>query len=90
MKFTLCIAALVSVAMAVTHEEHQGRPSLHRRLFFLSLLLFRFTNNPDFIKRQTNVQNSVDANTPAMTDKNGNVVAFDTAGVYLDSAAKGL
>ncbi len=43
-----------------------------------------------FIKRQSNVQNKVAANAPAMTDANGNVLAFDSKNVYLDMVAKGL
>ncbi|CAK7229899.1 hypothetical protein SCUCBS95973_007386 [Sporothrix curviconia] len=67
MKYSLCIAALVSVALAVTHEEHQA-----------------------FIRRQANVQNAVSANTPAMTDEQGNVVPFDAANVYMAGQAAGL
>ncbi|OAA59860.1 hypothetical protein SPI_06058 [Niveomyces insectorum RCEF 264] len=44
----------------------------------------------DFIKRQTNVQNQVQANAAAMTDQNGNVLPFDAKNVYLDMKAKGL
>ncbi|KAF8860702.1 hypothetical protein BDZ45DRAFT_741126 [Acephala macrosclerotiorum] len=40
----------------------------------------------DIVARQTP---SVDAESPAMTDANGNVVNFSTAGVYLDAVAKG-
>ncbi|ERS95420.1 uncharacterized protein SPSK_11026 [Sporothrix schenckii 1099-18] len=67
MKYSLCIAALISVALAVTHEEHQA-----------------------FIRRQSNVQNSVSANVPAMTDQNGNVVPFDASKVYMAGQAAGL
>ncbi|CAK7236792.1 hypothetical protein SBRCBS47491_009758 [Sporothrix bragantina] len=67
MKYSLCVAALISVAFAVTHEEHQA-----------------------FIRRQANVQNSVSANTPAMTDENGNVVPFDAQHVYMAGQVAGL
>jgi hypothetical protein len=43
-----------------------------------------------FIKRQANQAANVPLNVAAMTDKDGNVVVFDTNGVYLDSVAKGL
>ncbi|CAK7197824.1 hypothetical protein SEUCBS139899_000473 [Sporothrix eucalyptigena] len=67
MKYSLVLAAIVSVAFAVTHEEHQA-----------------------FIRRQTNVQNTVNANTPAMTDQDGNVIPFDAAHVYMAGQAAGI
>ncbi len=44
----------------------------------------------EFIKRQANVQNSVDPSAPAMSNANGDVVPFNTQDVYLDSVAKGI
>ncbi|KAK1766409.1 hypothetical protein QBC33DRAFT_559730 [Phialemonium atrogriseum] len=44
----------------------------------------------DFIKRQANVQKGVPVNVAAMTDQAGNVILFDTKGVYKDASAKGL
>lgn len=44
----------------------------------------------DFIKRQANVQKGVPVNVAAMTDQAGNVILFDTNGVYKDASAKGL
>ncbi|OIW26551.1 hypothetical protein CONLIGDRAFT_683521 [Coniochaeta ligniaria NRRL 30616] len=44
----------------------------------------------EFIKRQANTAGNVPVNVAAMTDKDGNVVLFDSNNVYLDSAAKGL
>ncbi|KAK3376656.1 hypothetical protein B0T24DRAFT_224805 [Lasiosphaeria ovina] len=46
--------------------------------------------NARFVQpRQADV-NSVDASIPAMSDRNGNVLPFNTAGVYKDATAKGL
>lgn len=44
----------------------------------------------EFIKRQSNIASNVPVNVAAMTDKDGNVVEFDAANVYLDASAKGL
>lgn len=62
----------------------------------LHSLLTRFARSsfvltlPAFIRRQSNVQNTVSANTPAMTDQDGNVVPFDASKVYMAGQASGL
>ncbi|KUJ10753.1 uncharacterized protein LY89DRAFT_739746 [Mollisia scopiformis] len=44
----------------------------------------------DIVARQTTATSSgVDAEAPAMSDADGNVVSFNTASVYLDATAKG-
>ncbi|KAI6351043.1 hypothetical protein MCOR25_010200 [Pyricularia grisea] len=46
-----------------------------------------------FVKRQAAsgaTQGGIPVNSPAMTNANGEVIAFDAANVYQDSKAKGL
>lgn len=89
MQFTLIsIFALISVALAVTQDEHNGwsSPLQPTRLSQRHML----TPLTAFIKRQANQASNVPVNVAAMTDKDGNVILFDSNGVYLDSVAKGL
>lgn len=54
-------------------------------LFALVAVAYAYTveEHMEFIKRQNNVQNTVDASIAAMTDAQGNVIPFDAANVYL-------
>jgi len=47
-----------------------------------------YPGNSQFDRRQ-NIPN-VDASIPAMSNRNGDVIPFNTAGVYKDATAKGI
>ncbi|KAJ9148493.1 hypothetical protein NKR23_g4794 [Pleurostoma richardsiae] len=59
-------------------------------LFTAALAVSQQEHN-EWVKRQApSTQNGPPLSVAAMTDANGNVIEFDTAGVYLDAKAKGL
>ena len=57
-----------------------------------SLLAVAYAANPEQLQKMRSKRQgaAVPVGQPAMSNANGDVIAFDTAGVYLDSVAKGL
>jgi len=84
MKLVLCLAALVSVALAVTQQEHNGLSPGP----LPPVPTAADTQPPANIKRQ-NVQRAPPVNVAAMTNANGDVIEFDSKNVYLAMKAEG-
>lgn len=80
MKFTIAtVVAFAAMALASPAISESCRPSSELRIL----------TRPVPIDKRQNVP-AVDASIPAMTDRAGNVIPFDSTKVYQNLAANGL